>query len=95
MIVLEFLGPGGLAAAASGLLALATVGIRVWCRVALARQQRRSMTAAVNSLATADTLIRVGQRVGDDAWFLEFDPLHRSDGRLSRIDCPRGGGRER
>jgi hypothetical protein len=69
---------GELVAAASGLLGLGTLTVRVWVRVALARQQRRTMTAVARTLAATGRPVRARRRVCDEEWFIE---VGSGDGR--------------
>jgi hypothetical protein len=71
--VLESSNPGQVVAVASGLLGLAALLIRSWVRVALARQQRRAMTAVATALAVEGRSARARQRGRGGEWSIEFD----------------------
>ncbi|MFI5609777.1 hypothetical protein [Amycolatopsis sp. NPDC051903] len=89
--MLEAVSPGAVAAVVSGLLGLATIGVRVWGRVALARHQRRAMTAAVES-SVAGAAVRAGQWTRENGWFVDVAPAQATAVRLDRRN---GGLRER
>ena len=77
--VLETATPGELVAAASGLLGLGAVTVRVWGRVALARQQRRTLTAVADTLATTGRSARARQRLGGEEWSIELGLREEAD----------------
>jgi hypothetical protein len=82
--VLESATPGELVAAASGLLGLGAVTVRVWGRVALARQQRRTLTAVADTLAATGRSARARQRMGGEEWSIELDPHKEASMRRRR-----------
>ena len=71
--MLESSNPSQVVAAASGLLGLAALLIRVWGRVALARLERRAMTDVATALAAAGQSARARRRGSGGEWSIELD----------------------
>lgn len=70
------LGSSGLGEAlsvASGLLALGALAVRVWGRVAVARQQRRAMTTVASMLAATGRPVRARRQARSEEWSIEID----------------------
>ncbi|WP_433171705.1 hypothetical protein [Actinoallomurus sp. CA-150999] len=59
--------------AASGLLALGALAVRMWGRVAVARQQRRAMMAVASTLAATGQAARARRRTCGEEWSIEVD----------------------
>lgn len=83
--MLESANPGQVVGAAWGLLGAAVLLIRVWSRAAVARHQRRAMSAVATALATCDRAVRATQRGRDGEWSIELDAREELPGRRGGV----------
>ncbi|MGW2743596.1 hypothetical protein [Streptomyces sp. NPDC001450] len=79
----------------TGLLSFCTLAVRIGGRVALAREQRRTMTAVATALAAEARSARAWHRTrGGDQWSLTVGASDRGEETADRqgLAAPRDGG---
>lgn len=78
--MLESVGPGEIASAVTGVLAFCTLAVRIVGRVALAREQRRTMSAVATAFSADVRSARAWHRTRTgDQWSLAVGPTDRDE----------------
>ncbi len=70
--MLRSMSPGELTAAISGLCALAALGMRIWGRVVLAREQRRALAVVVAAARHGSRAVAVRHEAPGTWWSLDI-----------------------